>query len=129
MTASDYPECKRMSKVIEQSQDIGNFLDWLNNQGIHLAEWETQRDCEYGDHSLKSRTIWRCRNGQLVHEDTDEVGDDCPNCEGTGVVDRSNPVLTLRSERYESLLARYFEIDLDKVETERRAMLAAMAAK
>lgn len=74
------PECERMVAVAPESHKIGEFLDWLNEQGIHLAEY-----VDDGEH-------------------VDEV-------------------LMPRSERYESLLARYFEIDLDKVEAERRAIL------
>lgn len=74
------PECERMRKVMPQSQRLGEFLDWLNEQGIHLAtyeRWEGYRD----------------------------------------------EMLTPYSSSYEQLLARYFEIDLAKVETEKRALL------
>lgn len=77
---ADYPECERMSAVADDSHKLGAFLDWLNEQGIHLAKYE---DIEgYRD-----------------------------------------PVLVFHGERYEELLARYFDIDLDKVEREKRAML------
>ena len=79
----DAPECERMVAVAPESQKIGEFLDWLNEQGIHLAS--------YVDDG--------------VHVDE---------------------VLMVHGERYESLLARYFEIDLEKVEQERRAILASL---
>jgi hypothetical protein len=78
-TTPDAPECERMVAVAPESQKIGEFLDWLGAQGIHLAAWD---------------------------EDDD----------------RLHP----HGESFERLLARYFEIDLAKVEQERRAILASL---
>jgi hypothetical protein len=74
-----YPECDKMIAVSKESQAIGNFLEWLGEQGILLAEYGTER----------------------YHRDQ----------------------LMPKHISIEKLLAEYFEIDLDKVETERRAML------
>jgi hypothetical protein len=71
-----------MRAVHEESNRIGEFLDWLNTQGIFLAEYECQRD----------------------------------------------PPLIRHRERYEPLLARFYNIDLNKVEDERQAILEAMRA-
>lgn len=82
-TMPETPECDRMLVVAPESQKIGEFLDWLSEQGIHLASYEEVE--EY-------------RDEQLV----------------------------VRHEPFDRLLARYFEIDLKKVEAERRAILAAI---
>jgi hypothetical protein len=37
---ADYPEHEKMLKIRNQSQAIGEFLEWLENEGIVLAEWE-----------------------------------------------------------------------------------------
>ena len=77
-----YPECRKMSSVRERSQPIGEFLEWLSEQGICLAKYSER---------------W---------EDTLEV----------------------HHESTETLLARFFEIDLNKVEEERRAMIEELQA-
>lgn len=33
------PECDRMLEVADDSHKIGEFLDWLQQQGIHLASY------------------------------------------------------------------------------------------
>lgn len=75
------PECDLMVSVSDDSHKIGEFLDWLEDQGIHLAEWDED------DQMMPHR------------------------------------------ESYERLLARFFGIDLDKVETERRALLEHIRAQ
>ena len=75
---SKYPECNKMLEVQDQSQTIGEFLDWLlHDKGAEIAEWR-------GDQLFPMR-------GSI-----------------------------------ESLLAEFFEIDLEKVEKERRAILEEM---
>lgn len=77
------PELARMKAVQPESQAIGNFLAWLEENAMWVGHW-----VEAGEGS-----------------DDDEVG---------------MPV----RESFERLLARYFQIDLAKVENERRAILA-----
>lgn len=36
---SDYPECDRLAEASKTTQPIGEFLDWLNGQGIQLMTW------------------------------------------------------------------------------------------
>lgn len=38
-----YPECEKLSKVSEVSQQQGAFLDWLTRQGYVLARWGKNR--------------------------------------------------------------------------------------
>lgn len=76
------PECDRLAEVSEHSQTIGDFLEWLPQQGIQLCSIPE----EY-DHTFVP-------------------------------IGRS----------IESLLAEFFEIDMAKVEKERRAVLDAFRA-
>lgn len=71
---SEYPECDKLAKVAEDSNKIGQFLDWCEENDIVL--------CTYTE----------------LHP---------------------SPLQTRREE----LMAKYYEIDLNKVETERRAIL------
>jgi hypothetical protein len=77
----NYPETKELDKMLavkDESQSIGNFIDWLHNEGYGICEYEEARDM--GEWFQTHRTI-------------------------------------------EQLLADYFDIDLDKIEKERTAVL------
>ena len=81
---TEYPECKRMRAVSDESQSIGAFIEWLTEQGLEIIDPEKSAEARFPVH----------------------IG------------------LTI-----EQLLAKYFEIDLDLVETERRAMLETLRVK
>lgn len=87
---SDYPECEKRAAVSETSQKIGEFLDWLLNDGL----------VEASPPSLKERP----RGVTLAYLEP-----------GKRLVPLGWPI--------EHLLAAYFEIDLNKVEEEKRAIL------
>lgn len=36
-----YPEHEKLEAIRDQSQIIGEFLEWLSSQGIHLAKWHS----------------------------------------------------------------------------------------
>lgn len=69
------PECEKLSQVADKSQEIGNFLEWLQETHV-ICYW----DEDYGGYSREYKST-------------------------------------------EKWLAEYFDIDLDKVEEERRALL------
>lgn len=82
-----YPECEKLHAVHEESQKIGDILEWLQQeQGYTL--------CKYQD-----------------EEYSPEMDEGFP----AGFY----PTY----ERIEELLAKYFQIDMDKVDDERRQML------
>lgn len=97
--AAAYPECEKLAGVSKESQAIGQFLDWLiTEKHLTLAhEHEHAESCGYISRVSKKGQLCGLRDDQLemVH-----VG-----------------------ENWISLLAEYFQIDLNKVESERRAML------
>lgn len=78
------PELDKILKIKNESEAIGEFVEWLNSQGIILAE-------EY-----------------------------------KGVVAQSWVLVT---RPINELLARYFDIDTDKAEAERRQILASLRAE
>lgn len=80
-----YPEHLKMRAVHSTSQEISEFLEWLQSEGIHLAEYDDKAH-------LHSSGLW-------PHQ-----------------------------EAWNSLLARYFNIDLDKIEQEKREMLDHLRA-
>lgn len=91
----DTPELDKMHDTRERlrTQEIGDFLEWLNHVGIVLARrHEHQEECD-------SKNSW-------VHACGYE-GDD---------------PLELVVERREDLLARYAGVDLKGVEKEKRAL-------
>jgi hypothetical protein len=75
------PWCDKMVKVAPESQKIGNFLEWLAEQGVALCTYTP------GTYSESDDGWW-----------LDHVS-------------------------IERRLAKYFDIDLNKVEDERRALL------
>lgn len=78
---SEYPECEKMTEVHEESQSIGAFLEWAQEQGFELC---------------------------IVNETTSR-----------------NHFIPIRMSM-EELLAKYFEIDLTKVEIERQQMIKTL---
>jgi len=72
-----YPEHRKLREIKDKSQCIGEFIEWLNEEGMTVCEWSP------------------------------------------GNIDNWNPTSTSTNR----LLARFFEIDLDKLEEEKLAML------
>ena len=90
MTDHTNPEHNKLRAIADKSQTVGEFLEWLGEQGLTV-----------------------CRFQELTRH-SDELGDYSP--EGY------YPARTSR----EKLLAEFFDIDLDKIEAEKRAMLDAL---
>ena len=111
-----YPECEKLANVSKMSNGIGEFLEWLReDKNIELFQWADKDDNEKpkfvneaGDPTIPS------------HYSFDEKDDS----------DFLNPEYETFPEGYyrvnmnfTKLLAQYFEIDMNKVEKERRQML------
>lgn len=111
-----YPECEKLAKVSKESNAIGEFLDWLSEeQKTFLFKWNDEDD-----------------NGEAKF--IDETGD--PTIPSTYSFEEKddedflNPEYEIFPKGYYrvrlphyQLLAQYFNIDLNKVEKERRQML------
>lgn len=150
---SEYPEHDKQALVMDQTQAIGEFLEWLNSQGVQLMTWRedltdsrpTDRDCatRFDPHGMAScdpqreggqdYLDWR-RSHCLHWSDAERSGaagepGTCCRCgkgeyyEVTGI---SAHVHESRSTT--QLLADWAGIDLSKIEAEKRAMLAKIRA-
>ncbi len=91
-----YPEHERMHKIKDKSQAIGEFLEWLSGQGLFIATHHTH-------------------NAQL-----------CRDEDGDMVCELNEDSIYRHYESIEKILARHFNIDLDKIEAEKQAMLDAL---
>lgn len=132
------PELDRQAAIVwsGRSEAVQEFIDWLlDERHYQIAEYLYQstdpcpgvrRDpfddsnCE-GGRVKQTRTIWSGakRVGKVLE------GETCPQCQGTGEVTSTfaNPQLVPVFIQREKLMADFFEIDLNKIEAERRALL------
>lgn len=89
-----YPECVKLSSHEDEWNDIYPFMEWLQQQGIVLCRYETDEEARArGAHVSEDGTVWK-------HEDP-------------------YPIFKPISD----WLHEYFEIDTNKLEKERRALL------
>lgn len=153
---TDYPEHDKMLAVQDKTQAIGEFVEWLESQGVQLMVWRedltdsrpTEPECRKrrtddepmpcdparGDsEQFGVRAYWRlhCKHWQ---DPGREAGDGarqgiCCRC-GRG---RSYEVTGIKAFVHEQrgiqqLLADWAGIDLRKIEAEKRAMLSSLRA-
>lgn len=97
MTDIDTPELDKMRSVKEHSQRIGAFLEWLSEKGVRFLGENYCKNCGSSDIG-ESRGDGYCRS-----------------CDSRNFGYRWSTI--------EQCLADYFEIDLKKVEEERRSIL------
>lgn len=120
------PEHDKLSAVKSESQAIGEFLEWLQGEGVVLST-----------HHEHSKGCY-CTNGWHETADPNRYSiDGCPECGGSPTSRRplcgylsydGHNELAPVHRTIEQWLAKYFEIDLAKLETEKRAMLEQMRA-
>jgi hypothetical protein len=107
----EYPEHEKLAAVKDQSQAIGEFLDFgLSRIGGGLVLYEhVTRGCECSS----------CLQGAGYRDrwHTEEEKATCVD----GVVQIADCQPTFRT--IDSILTDYFDIDQDKIEAEKRAML------
>jgi len=89
------PECEKMLAVLDNSNAIGNFLEWL----------------------LGERKLTICR--EITRKEVEEAIDAGMEDE----IDYEEGDLIIDHTGIEALLAEYFNIDLKKVEEEQQAIL------
>lgn len=120
--APAYPEHEKLRSISDQSQAIGEFLEWLQGeQGVRLikpADFEDRQICQAAGCYSGKRT--RIRRGERQEFD-------CPQCDGSGFVD---VIVHDRNAPFRfsipGLLAEFFGIDEGRLEAEKRAMLDAL---
>lgn len=115
-------ECDKIFEVKEKSQAIGEFLEWLGSKGIMLAKEayedpEKQYSCDACDGT--GRVDMFCG----IPVSGDSVA--CRACNGEGNRKGRGRLENLipLTHTTENLLADFFEIDLKKVEIEKREIL------
>ena len=91
-----YPEHEKLQKVVDKSQAIGEFIDWLRGEKKIVF-------CKYVQEPVPDDD----ENG-YYNEDLDDVVKDM-------LLPTSLPI--------EETLAEYFGIDLNKLEAEKRQMI------
>lgn len=126
---SEYPEHEKLRKVTDLSQAIGEFLEFgLAGHGLLLAEWIEATDfCRWEHYSTVGGVPrQRCVDGRLLSHMDDDLGE-CERCDGTGEI-QLNSRLVAAHPNITKLLAAYFDVDLAKIEDEKRAMLASLAS-
>lgn len=115
---SQYPEHDKLQLVHEISQAQGDLLEWLAEQGVHLMRFEkwdepTEEECPRCSHASEAAKA-RCQ---------------CENCNGTHryTVNRHYERWVDDFRSIPTILAEYHGIDPQKLEREKRAMLADLA--
>lgn len=109
---TDYPEHDKLSAIKDESHAIGLFIDHgLPKMGLAIYE-KIVRPCECGwcDHREGDRSKWHTEADRATQVD--------------GVVQITEWHPTYRT--IDRILAEYFEIDRDRLDDEKRAMLDAM---
>lgn len=91
--ADKYPEHEKMAKVTADSHRLGEFIDWMEAKGYLFAQW--------------------------MEADTYRVRDP----ESGELKDRSEERLVPVHKTINEWLAAFYEIDLNKIEEEKRQML------
>lgn len=109
-TDSVYPEHDKLSNISDQSQAIGDFLEWAGHKG-----WMLMHETDIGD-------VRPCPDS-IFGRDCDGT---CPKCEGSQVVEVTRRDWMLAPGSTEDQLAEFFGIDRDKLEAEKRQMLASI---
>ncbi len=131
-----YPEHAKLEEVQEESQSIGEFLDWL--QGTHdppvvlMVRHSDETDEEgepiYRNADAEIVADWYPPRGfSLSKEDLEmERRQTEEGIDRRLVQDPEGKHLFPLTTNVQDLLAKFFSIDRDKLEQEKRAMLSAM---
>jgi hypothetical protein len=122
-----YPEHEKLQAVSEQTQAIGEFLEWLNSQSVQLMTWrEDLTDTRVDD---------KCPCDGHFHLHCDHWGADneahgCCRCGKPFGFTEVTGIKGWVSERRGAtqLLADWAGIDLNKIEAEKRQMLESIRA-
>lgn len=132
MSESRYPECDKLADAQPEYGAIIDFLEWMGAQGIRRMKWNERtstRTCQGNPWDFNGT----CREGRRVlligpahaGEQEKDTGP-CSACDGTGVITTVHEDWEDLTESAEALVRRYFRIDPEVLEQERRAMLKSL---
>lgn len=132
MTKSSCPEHDKLAAVRHKSQAIGEFLEWLQDEKhVELmVRYEREEDDD-------GEPVYRDSNGFVVPDWPPPHSSSCydknykarmarEKAEGIErrlIRSRAGEILMPNTTRAEALLAQFFDIDLNKLEAEKRVML------
>lgn len=109
-SAMVYTEHVKLAKIAKFSQSIGEFIEWLGTEGVQLMRWTETVDVEPCDGML----FTECRGAQ------------CDNCGGTKVTTVKRSGYAPHGVSIHDMLAKFFDIDQAKIESEKRHMLETL---
>jgi hypothetical protein len=145
-----YPEHGKQAQVIEQAQVVGEFLEWLASQGVHLMTWRedlqdlrpTDPECDQRrrgldepaacdpDSSLRGKPFeayWRthCKHWHDQHREAEGDAKQglCCRCGGGNAYTVTTRGFIHETRGIEQLLADWAGIDLKAIDAEKRQML------
>jgi hypothetical protein len=111
---TEYPEHAKLTAVRGESQAIGEFLEWAESRGWQLMEYRTD---------LTDFRVCGCTS---MHDDGSALAR-CGTCKGEGSCEITGLEHWVAVPgTVNQKLAQFFEIDLTKIENEKRAMLDAL---
>ena len=100
------PECEKQLKISDDSQKLGEFLEWLQSNNYEICKWQ-----DGITDATKIADAFAIANGGEDPDPDEERPEQ-------GYFPIRMPI--------EKILAVYFKIDLKKVEEERRALLQSL---
>lgn len=109
----DYPKTPELNKlklIKDKSQTVGNFIEWLYSNGLEICSMHKHDEECYRSHNCK-RDL--CKRNSKAKCTADSVLD-------CGLLDEQ---WIVRHKSIESLLGAFFNIDINKVENEKQAIL------
>lgn len=116
---SEYPEHDKLHAVRDDSQRQGELLEWLASQGVHLMVWrewtepENELGCARCEPHIDDAARGRCERDER-----------CLRCEGRHDKREKHEGWLPWGRGIQETLAAFHNIDLSKIEEEKRAMLA-----
>ncbi len=114
-----YPEHEKLQKVVDKSQIIGEFLEYLSSQGVHLRQWMDWTEEVTCDGNLD----FDCIAGRKLSIFNGNDKGECSVCKGSSILTKQHEGWMPYNKSIPTMLADFFEIDQNKIEEEKRAML------
>ena len=117
------PELDKQREIIKsgQASTVQDFIDWFRQQHLELLVYET-RPCE--DTCPGPDFFTPHADGKIYPGTHKEAV--CQRCKGTNYVSFDREGYYSDGRRPETLMANFFGIDENKIESERRAILEAI---
>lgn len=106
----EYPEHEKLSKIEDKSQTIGEFIEWAEGKGIHLAMYRETMNDNYVDPKT-FEVVDEYTRGDQLNKKVVHNPEYCP----AGNYFINKPI--------QDLLAEFFGVDQGKLEKEKRRML------